>query len=111
MLPDNSYTYISEAWHTTSWLDHCICTADAHDSIQSMNINYEFATTDHVPFSFFVNMGQVPTLLPVDSNMSAGRIDWSNLSEEDTSEYHLHSNTLLSNIILPRDAAVCSDAL
>lgn len=31
-LPDNSYTYISEAWHTASCLDHCICTADAHDT-------------------------------------------------------------------------------
>lgn len=29
LLPDSSYTYISEAWHTTSWLDHCICTADS----------------------------------------------------------------------------------
>ena len=24
LLPNESYTYISEAWHTTSWLDHCI---------------------------------------------------------------------------------------
>ncbi len=37
-LPTNSYTYISEAWHTTSWLDHCISTADGHASLGSMEI-------------------------------------------------------------------------
>lgn len=31
LLPVDSYTHVSEAWHTTSWLDHCISTADAHD--------------------------------------------------------------------------------
>ena len=28
LLPVDSYTYTSEAWHTTSWLDHCVSTAD-----------------------------------------------------------------------------------
>jgi len=23
-LPADSYTHVGEAWHTTSWLDHCI---------------------------------------------------------------------------------------
>lgn len=40
-LPVKSYTYISEAWHTVSWLDHCISTADAHASLVSMKICYE----------------------------------------------------------------------
>lgn len=28
-LPSDSYTYVSEAWNTNSWLDHCISMADA----------------------------------------------------------------------------------
>ena len=46
-LPNDSYTYISEACHSTSWLDHCLCTVDAHDSIVIMKIEYDLATTDH----------------------------------------------------------------
>lgn len=34
LLPMDSYTYISEAWHTTLWLDHCISTPDAHSTLQ-----------------------------------------------------------------------------
>ena len=41
LLPSNSYTHISEAWHTTSWLDHCISTSDAHATLKTMEILYE----------------------------------------------------------------------
>lgn len=78
LLSDHSYTYINDAWHTTSWLDHCICSADAHDSLEAMRINYEFATTDHVPFSF---VGNIPALLPADDKMHEGKKEWSNLTE------------------------------
>lgn len=35
-LPAGSYTYVSEAWNTSSWLDHVICTADAHESLEKV---------------------------------------------------------------------------
>ena len=60
LMPDNSYIYISEAWHTTSWLDHCVCTADAHDSLNKKKIIYELATIDHIPFSILLNLCNVP---------------------------------------------------
>lgn len=109
LLPDGSYTYISDAWHTTSWLDHCICTADAHDSIEAIRVNYKFATTDHVPFSLSVNMDSIPALLPVDNDMNMGKIAWPNLSEKDLFDYCDQSNTMLGNIYLPRDAISCLD--
>ena len=65
---DNGYTYVSDAWHTTSWLDHFICTANAHDSIEAVRVDYEFATTDHVPSSLAVDMDCVPAQIPVDNN-------------------------------------------
>lgn len=76
-MPDNSYTSISEAWHTTSWLDYCICTAHAHDSLNAMEINYNLATTYHIPFSILLNVGKLPMLMAEDSHISAS------LSKED----------------------------
>lgn len=55
-LPVDSYTYVSEAWNTTSWLDHCISTADAHDSLRDMSILYDTVTTDHMPVSVVINV-------------------------------------------------------
>ena len=31
--PADTYTYVSSAWGTTSWLDHVVCTSDAKDCI------------------------------------------------------------------------------
>lgn len=62
LLPNDSYTYISEAWHTTSWLDHCISTADTHASLGSMSILYGVATTDHIPFAMTINVEHLPVL-------------------------------------------------
>ena len=49
LLPADSFTYLSEAWGTTSWLDHCVSTADAHDSILNMHIDYKGSLSDHFP--------------------------------------------------------------
>ena len=57
MLTANSY--ISEAWHTTSWLGHCICTADAHDCIMETEILYSLATTNHIP-SMILDLDGLP---------------------------------------------------
>lgn len=61
-LPSDSYTYFSEAWHTTSWLDHCITTQDAHDSIVGMNILYDYIISDHHPLCMTIDMNVLPSL-------------------------------------------------
>ena len=78
---------LSDAWHTTSWLDHCFCSADAHDSIEAVIVNYEFATINHVPFSLSVDMDCVPAQIPVDNNLNMGKIAWDNLSEKYRFDY------------------------
>ncbi len=55
LLPPDSCTYISDAWNTASWLDHCVSTADAHAAIQQMDIKYNYATADHIPVIIKVN--------------------------------------------------------
>lgn len=60
LLPENSYTHISEVWHSTSWLNHIVCTADAQDSLENVEILYGMATTDHFPVSMMLNVGSLP---------------------------------------------------
>ena len=30
-LPEDSFTYKSDSWHTTSWIDHCVSSKDGHE--------------------------------------------------------------------------------
>ena len=101
-MPENSFTHISEAWHSTSWLDHCLCTVDAHDYIDSIKINYDMATSDHIPFSIMLNQGNLPLLMSDDDSIRTGKIDWPKLSKDDYEKYVCRSDVLLSNSILPK---------
>jgi len=83
LLPADSYTHVSEAWHTTSWLDHCISTADAHDCIKEAEILYGLATADHIPVSMFINIKGLPELAYSDGHKSGEKLDWTRLTEDD----------------------------
>ena len=39
-LPIDTFTHYSEAWHTTSWLDHIISTCDADAIINNITVEY-----------------------------------------------------------------------
>lgn len=109
LLPADSYTYISEAWHTTSWLDHCISTADAHAVVKSIEILYESSVSDHVPFSMMLD---IESLLELTCGVNSGpkaKLQWSKLTEDDLIAYCMKTDVLLSDICLPQQSILCSD--
>ena len=58
----DSFTYKSDSWHTTSWIDHCVSSKDDHDIIHDMEISYQESTGDHVPFRVGVSIEHIPPL-------------------------------------------------
>lgn len=112
LLPADSYTYTSEAWHSTSWLDHCLSTADGHAAIENMGIKYGVTTTDHIPLALTINIEELPSTVSNDNAISGNvstRLDWSTLSEEDLLAYYTNTDHYLSNVYLPREAIMCKD--
>lgn len=103
-LPNNSFTYVSEAWHTTSWLDHCLCTADAHASLENMEICYGLATSDHIPIAMLLNVETVPLLVDAGNTVNSEKFNWANLSKEDIDRYTVLTDSLLNDVVLPRNA-------
>ena len=39
-LPSDTFTHVSERWHTTAWLDHCLSSKDGHNLITNMKVQY-----------------------------------------------------------------------
>jgi endonuclease/exonuclease/phosphatase family metal-dependent hydrolase len=61
LLDSDTYTYVSEAHvGTTSWLDHCVCTASAHTAILDMSVLHDFVSSDHLPLLFSINVTDLP---------------------------------------------------
>ena len=48
MMPDDTFTHMSERWHTTLWLDHCVSSGDGHTVIKYMAVLYSTCCSDHI---------------------------------------------------------------
>ena len=75
ILPSNTFTYLSDSYHTTSWLDHCI-SSSVHKSIKNISVLYDYITSDHRPLSitFFCNL--LPLLLSSDGATNQYTKSW-----------------------------------
>ena len=107
-LPEDSFTYKSDSWHTTSWIIHCVSSKDGHDIIHDMEILYPESTGDHVPFRVGVYIERIPTLDESSSN-SINRLDWSRLSKSDIDSYTLLTDDILSRVHIPVVALNCKN--
>ena len=97
---------MSEAHGTTSWIDHCPCTTQAHVSLVGVNIDYGMQSSDHFPISICIYVESVPRL-ESESVPTQTRLNWSKASARDKSAYTDKCADLLSNIKLPREAVCC----
>ena len=91
-----------------TWLDHCICTADADEIIANIDILYDCATTDHIPFHVVCDIDCLPVLSNEINNCSAG-LDWSRLSGDDIQGYCNETDLGLSKLVTPNVALTCAN--
>ncbi len=109
LLPSESYSCISEAWHSTSWLDHCISTVDAHATLQSMEIMYDMSLSDRVPFIMTLDVDCLPEMVHESPGVHKAKLEWHKLRNEDILTYYGRTDVLLADVHLPRCALTCSD--
>ena len=62
-LPLDTYTHVSAAYGTTSWLDHIICTSDAKECITNMKVYYDVIHSPHDLMISYQNMQKMLKLL------------------------------------------------
>ena len=111
LLPHDSYTYISEAWHTESWLDHVLSTEDAHNCITNLSIVYSLSSCDHIPLCLTLNVADLPVLSSQTNSLSHAHIDWSSMSDDVISQYCRNTGVRLSQVTIPYDALLCNNAI
>lgn len=108
LLPSNSFTYVSYAWNTTSWLDHCVTTIAGQNCIKSINILYNFISSDHKPLHIEIDFKNVPKASK-GYKEGATKINWKKMKYEKIHEYKEITGILLDDIILPKDLLCCKD--
>ena len=60
ILNSDSYTCVSSAWKSYSWLDHILSTHNMHTSIIDIKIDYDFIISDHHPLVIVIRQNNAP---------------------------------------------------
>ena len=107
-LPEDSYTYVSAAWGTHSWLDHVISSEDFHATITEMDILYDITDEDHIPIIMNLNVPFIPECSPHRNDVNS-RTFWNGLSPNQVSTYTNMTDEKLRLLSLNFDALSCQD--
>ena len=108
-LPPDTYTYISNAWNTTSWLDHAITSQMMHQCIKSMQIAYDLCVSDHFPLELTLGV----QLSSADCNNRSTTSErapqpvWSKATRENIAHYGDLSHVLARGVNIPTTAVMC----
>ena len=108
LLPNDSYTFISECWNTMSWLDHCISTDDGHNAILNMEIMYYESIGDHIPVKIDVSIDLFPS---IENSVceNTHKLRWDNLKDDDICKYTMRTESHLSKVSFPTESVCCKD--
>ena len=109
LLRTDSYTHVSEASGSVSWLDHIIVSsADFHHCIQIVSIDYDISDVDHIPVLMYISLDDIAETSISNHVSSYRRLSWDKLNADDRAKYFDVSHDLLSRIEIP-DAVHCTD--
>lgn len=112
--PDSgTFTYVSAAHNTTSWLDHIICSNDMHCLLSNIKVLDNVPTSDHLPLAcewdFHVDTDKQPHHnVSVNSDIHKG-FKWERASDDCIHQYCLITKQKLNDIKIPHDALSCND--
>ena len=60
MLLSDTFTYVSQSYNTTSWLDHCITTGAGKSIVTKINIVDNIVCSDHLPLCMEIKCDIMP---------------------------------------------------
>ena len=111
-LPDDTFTYVSDAHGSTSWVDHCVSTHGAHNCINSISVLYDIISSDHLPLSINCDYEILPICICSDKvaceNIKTS-MKWDKINSEQRNAYHALSDRLLGDIKIPSSVLCCKD--
>jgi exonuclease III len=109
LLPGDTFTYISDCWDSTSWLDHYLCSNDVHNLIKNMSVEYGLTWSDHRPIITTFDLTASPTCSSyTQEGAFHSKLNWDAPGVKE--DYYATSDALLANVSL-NEAVFCYDPM
>lgn len=103
----DTYTYVSDAHGSTSWLDHCVVTDAAWNTIRDASVLYDVSWSDHFPLIVMCDLNLLrPKVAP--GLPKCNKVTWGDRDLQQTELYSNYCNDLLKNLDFPLEFTECS---
>ncbi len=111
LAPTDTFTFISEAHGTVSWIDHIVSTVNMHSIVENINVDYSCISSEHFPVFITINTKDINISKEYNGrgNTGTGRINWTKLSDDDIKTYTNITEELLADIRLSHKLLLCDD--
>ncbi|VVC93520.1 unnamed protein product [Leptidea sinapis] len=100
LLPTNTHTYASEAHGSRRWLDHCVATSAARDTVRTVHVEYGVYWSDHLPVVITCEMTAIISKVNLTDTDSLRGIKWGHRRDAQIDVYNKYccDNLRLPNI-------------
>ena len=85
---NSTYTYVSAAHGTTSWLDHCVSSPRLHSTIQNISVKYDVCVTDHMPLVIDVMLQPTTFVVMETESRNAPKPSWGTVTVQQVLLYN-----------------------
>lgn len=107
-IDSDTFTFISEAHNCRRWLDHCLVTASADDTITDVRVDYGVYSSDHFPLIVTCKLSVIRPKASCSKNID-NSVRWGNRSSEQIKEYKQICHNKLRDIDFPSEFNSCAD--
>ncbi|XP_049882113.1 uncharacterized protein LOC126378053 [Pectinophora gossypiella] len=108
LLPSDTYTFVSDANGRRRWLDHCVVTAAARDTVLKVSVVYGVYWSDHTPFLVECNIKAIkPKTVP--SYNSLNKVQWGERDDGQIDRYHGFCHSKLKDVDFSSEFVHCAN--
>ena len=108
-LPPDSFTFVSQAHGTTSWIDHCITTTSGQSITSNVSIIDDIVCSDHFPLCIEIVCDVNKLHYATPEITPKITVKWHTANEVDKQRYNTKTKQIASTIVLPTDALLCKN--
>ena len=109
ILPQDTFTYISDAHNTTSWIDQFISSFSVHQAMLNMDVLPKCIISDHRAVAVSIQCSHLPEFDDEVMEPQPSRIDWLIVMAQEREDYYHKSKNLLDQLQVPTEVRYCQN--
>jgi len=102
LLPQDTFTYISDAHNTASWIDHFVSSFSVHQAMLNMDVLTKCIIFYHRAVAVSIQCSHLPEFDDQMMQPQPSRIDWLKVTAQEREYYYHKSKNYLINCKCPQ---------